>query len=81
MTTIKLLSAGLFAVAMLATPAVAHEHSAVHRYLAEGVNTSATAHHVGGSVGNSAPHAGTFTAMPLEGEDDTCDVGDTPHIC
>jgi hypothetical protein len=81
MTIIKLSSAGLIAIAMLATPAVAHENFAVHRYLTEGAHASAAARHVEDHVSFPAPHVGAFAAAPWHGEGDACDVGDTAHIC
>ena len=81
MTTIKFLSAGLVAVAMLATPVTARENPAALRYLTEGAKASAAARHVEGHVGIPAPHAGAFAPAPRDGEGDSCDVGDTPHMC
>jgi hypothetical protein len=74
MTAIKSLSAGLIAIAMLATPAMARENNLNHRHVAGEANTVFPgARHVDGRVHMSAPHA------PPDGEN--CDVGDAPFIC
>jgi hypothetical protein len=71
MTTIKLLSAGLIATALLTTPAIARESGVASRHAAEKADASAfpTARYHDGHVGFPAP----------DGEN--CDVGDNPHIC
>jgi len=81
MTTIKFLSAGLVAVAMLATPVMAREDAAAHRYLTEGTNASTAIRHFEGHVGIPAPHGGGFSVAPSGEQGDACDVGDTAHIC
>jgi hypothetical protein len=81
MTTIKLLSAGLIAIAILATPAMAREHYVAQRHVSEEeANTSAspTARYIDGHVGIRAPRVGALPAPP-DGEN--CDVGDNPFIC
>jgi hypothetical protein len=80
MTTIKLLSAGLIATALLATPAMARESGVASRYVAEKANASAfpAARYFDGHVGIPAPRVGVLPAPP-DGEN--CDVGDNPHIC
>ena len=72
MTTIKLLSAGLIATAMLATPAMARENYVAQRHVSEDAHTSAspTARYFDGHVGIPAPPDG-----------ENCDVGDNPRIC
>ena len=66
MTTIKLLSAGLIAAAMLATPAMASEnHTAKRQVTGETiVRRVPTAHHFDGGVGNPAPRVGALPAPP-----------------
>ena len=78
MTTIKLLSAGLIATAILATPAMARENYAVKRHISEqtDMNTSSTGRY--GHVGIHGPRVGALPAPP-DGEN--CDVGDDPFIC
>jgi hypothetical protein len=80
MTTIKLLSAGLIAIAMFATPAMARESGVASRHVAEKANASAfpTARFLDGHVGIPAPRVGALRAPP-DGEN--CDVGDNPRIC
>jgi hypothetical protein len=81
MTTIKFLSAGLIAAAVFATPVMAREYSAASRHAAEEVNAHAV-HYGEGHVGVAMPHVGAFIAAPPDGgEGESCDVGDTPHIC
>jgi hypothetical protein len=74
MTLIKLLSAGLIAIAMLATPAVARENYLAKRHVVEEAYASGSpiaryirvpALRVGASI-NTSPN---------------CDVGDNPHVC
>jgi hypothetical protein len=78
MTTIKLLSTGLIAAAMLATPVMAHENSAANRQFTEQANARA-ARHFEGHVGLPRPHVGAFAAAPWDS--DSCDVGDNPREC
>jgi len=80
MTTIRLLSAGLIATAMLATPAMARENYAAQRHVSEQANTSAfpTARYFDGHVGIPASRVGALPAPP-DGEN--CDVGENPFIC
>jgi hypothetical protein len=80
MTIFKLLSAGVIAAAMLATPAMAHENHRTKRHVAGGTNvrTIPTARHFDVRVGNPAAGVGALPAPP-DGEN--CDVGDNPFIC
>ena len=77
MTTIKILSAGLIAVAMLATPVMARENAAADPYLGERADAGAAARHQG-RFRIPAMHARAFAAPP-DGE--SCEVGDDPEIC
>jgi len=81
MTKLKLLSAALIAVAMLANPAMARTSHVTSRHRAKDANASAspTAHHIDGRVGISAPRVGRIPPVPPKGEN--CDVGDNPFIC
>jgi hypothetical protein len=81
MTKLKLLSAALIAVAMLATPAMARTSHVTSRHHAKDANASAspTARYIDGRVGISAPRVGAFPPAPPDGEN--CDVGDNPRIC
>ena len=76
MTKIKLLSAALIAAALFTTPAMARTSHVTPRHSAEDAHASAsaTARHIDGRVGNSAPRIGV---LPPE----DCDVGDNPRIC
>jgi hypothetical protein len=78
MTTIKLLSAGLIAVVMLATPAMARESGVASRHVAEKANANAfpTARYLDSGI--PAPRVGVLPAPP-DGEN--CDVGDNPRVC
>ena len=76
MTSINFLSAGLIAVAMLATPVMAREYSGANGYGAEGAKERAAARYVEGHAGITTPHADALTAVP-----GTCDVGDNAHAC
>jgi signal transduction histidine kinase len=68
------LSAGLIAVAMLSTPAMAGKNSLVKRHVAEKANAraSAAARHIHGYARIPAPHV----ISPA-----WCDVGDNPFMC
>ena len=81
MTRTKLLSAALFAAAMLAAPAMARESHVTSRHLAEDANAGAspTARYFDGHLYIPAPRAHAFLPAPPDGEN--CDVGDNPHVC
>jgi hypothetical protein len=80
MTTIKLLSAGLVAIAMVATPAMARENYVAHGHFAGEAHTSVfpTARYSDGRIHMPAPHVSALRAPP-DGEN--CDVGDNAFIC
>jgi hypothetical protein len=80
MTTIKLLSAGLVAIAMLATPTMAHENYVAHGHFAGEADTrvSPTVRYSDGRVHMPAPHV---SALPAPPDGENCDVGDNPFIC
>lgn len=80
MTTIKSLSAGLIAIAVLATPAMARENYAAHRHFAGEANTSVSPfdRNIDGRVHIPARRVGALPAPP-DGEN--CDVGDNGFIC
>ena len=80
MTTIKLLSAGLIATVMLATPTMACKNCLAKRHVAKKADASAspTARYIDGYARIPAPHVGPF-ATPPDGEN--CDVGDNPFLC
>ncbi len=77
MTTIKLLSAGLIAIATLATPAMARENYLSHRHVAGEANTSVspTARYIDGRVHIPASRV---KALPAPPDGENCDVGDNP---
>jgi hypothetical protein len=81
MTTIKLLSAGLIATVMLATPTMARKNCLAKRHIAKKADASAspTAHYIDGYARIPAPHVGSFFATLPDGEN--CDVGDNPFLC
>ena len=80
MTTIKLLSAGLIATVMLATPTMARKNCIAKRHVAKKADARAspTARYIDGYARIPAPHVGPF-ATPPDGEN--CDVGDNPFLC
>jgi hypothetical protein len=75
MTKIKLLSAGLIATAMLATPAMAREHYATNRHVAEKASASAfpTDRYIDGRVCIPAPRVGAFATEPWGGNNVPCE--------
>jgi hypothetical protein len=75
MTKIKLLSAGLIATAMLATPAMARENYVAKRHVAEEANASAfpTDRYVDGRVCIPAPRVGAFATAPWTGNNVPCE--------
>jgi hypothetical protein len=83
MTPIKLLSAGLIAAAMLATPAMAHENRLAKRHVSERANASAslTSRYTDRHVRIIAPRVRALPAAPEYGPGGVCDVGDNPMIC
>jgi hypothetical protein len=80
MTTIKLLSAGMIATAMLATPVMARDNYLARRHVAAEANsrTSPASGYIDGGVGISAPRV---RALPAPPDGENCDVGDNPFIC
>jgi hypothetical protein len=83
MTPLKLFSAGLIAVAMLTTSAVAQETSAAERYLARTHHASAAPadHWLYSRARMPAPSA---TESGLSSQDEpggVCDHGDDAQIC
>jgi hypothetical protein len=75
MTKIKLLSAGLIATAMLATPAMARENYVAKRHVAQEANASAfpTDRYVDGRVCIPAPRVGAFATAPWTGDNVPCE--------
>ena len=80
MTAFKFLSAGVIAVTMLATPAMAHDNYLAKRHATAEANsrTSHTSRYIDGRLAMPAPRVGALPAPP-DGEN--CDVGDNPFIC
>jgi hypothetical protein len=66
MTTIKLLSAGLIAAAMLASPAMAREHHVTRHQAAMETNAKATSaeHYADGRSCIREPRVGAFAGDP-----------------
>ncbi|MBR1147082.1 hypothetical protein [Bradyrhizobium sp. AUGA SZCCT0431] len=77
MTTIKLLSAGMIAAAMLATPAMARDNHTSRRHVTESVNVSdpAAAPYVDGQACIPAPRVGAFATAPWTGDNIPCEPG------
>jgi hypothetical protein len=74
MTKIKLLTAGLIATAMLATPAMARQNSVANRSVAVQTNASApTARYADGRVCIPAPRVGAFATAPWTGDNVPCE--------
>jgi len=75
MTPIKLLSVGLIAAGMLATPAMARENYIAKRHATEnaGASASATARYVDGQVCIPAPRVGAFATAPWGGNNIPCE--------
>ncbi|MGY0569849.1 hypothetical protein [Bradyrhizobium canariense] len=71
MTKIKLLSAGLIATAMLATPAMAREHYVAQRHVAAAASTAER--DVDGRVCVPAPRVGAFATAPWTGDNVPCE--------
>jgi hypothetical protein len=80
MTTFKLLSAGVIAATMLATPVMARENYSAKRHVAAEANSriSPAPRYIGGRVGSLAPRV---RALPAPPDGENCDVGDNPFIC
>jgi hypothetical protein len=83
MTPIKLISAGLIAVAILTTSAAAHETSAAERYVARTHYTSSTpADHWLDSYARMPAPAAAKSDLSLQNQPGgVCDAGDNPRIC
>ena len=75
MTTLKLLSAGLIATAMLATPAMARETYVAKRQVAAEANASAfpRARDLAGRICIPAPRVGAFATAPWGGNNVPCE--------
>ncbi len=75
MTKIKLLSAGMIAIAMLATPAMARENHAANRRVAEEANAGIfpSAGNIDGRVCIPAPRVGAFATAPWGGNNVPCE--------
>jgi hypothetical protein len=77
MTRIKLLSAGLIAAAMLATPVMAREHYVASRHVATEANASVfpTDGYFNGRACIPAPRVGAFATEPWSGNNVPCEPG------
>ena len=77
MTNLKLLSTGLIAVAMLATPAMARESGVAARHVAVEANTAApdAPFHSGERACVPAPRVGAFATAPWTGNNVPCEPG------
>ena len=75
MTTLKLLSAGLIATAMLATPAMARETYVAKRQVAAEANANAfpRARYLAGRICSPAPRVGAFATAPWTGDTVPCE--------
>jgi hypothetical protein len=77
MTNLTLLSTGLVAIAMLATPAMAREHHVASRHVAEHASASdlPAPINLGGRLCIPAPRVGAFATAPYGGNDIPCEPG------
>ena len=77
MMNLKLLSTGLIAVAMLATPAMARESGVVSKRVAVEANAAApdAAFYSGGRACVPAPRVGAFATAPWTGNNVPCEPG------
>jgi hypothetical protein len=76
MTKLNLLSAGLVAAAMIATPAMAREHYVNKRHVAEEANANAflpDSRLIDGRVCIPAPRVGAFATAPWTGDNVPCE--------
>ena len=82
MTTLKLLSAGLIAAAMLTAPAEAHENSLTGRHIvmAHTASASVAGRWIFSDDRIPTPHVGEFAALSHE-PGGVCDQGDNGRIC
>lgn len=80
MTAFKLLSAGVIAAVMLATPAMARDSNMTARHAAANIRSRPplARHYADGHVEIPSRHA---EALPTPPDDENCDVGDNPFIC
>ncbi|WP_076860233.1 hypothetical protein [Bradyrhizobium mercantei] len=81
MTGIKHVAAGLIALAMLTTSAMAHEAPAAGLYALAKGHAAAAGHWSGGPPRMAAPRFGESEALPQEQPGGVCDHGDNPMIC
>lgn len=77
MTNLKLLSTGLIAVAMLATPAMARESVSLARHTAVEANAAGpeAPFYSGGRACVPAPRVGAFATAPWTGSNVPCEPG------
>ena len=77
MTKSKLLTAGLIAAAMLATPVVAREHHPSARHFTESADVGAPygAFNFGGQACHPAPRVGAFASQPWDNGNVPCEPG------
>jgi hypothetical protein len=77
MTKFELLSVGLVAAAMLATPAMARQHHVTSRHLAADTYGSATpaARYIDGHLCYPAPRVGAFATQPWDNGNVPCEPG------
>ncbi|QOZ27420.1 hypothetical protein [Bradyrhizobium sp. CCBAU 51753] len=76
MTTLKLLSTGMIAIAMLATPVMAREVHVAHRHhavMAADVDASDAPIVVDGRACVPAPRVGAFATAPWTGDNVPCE--------
>jgi hypothetical protein len=80
MTTFKLLSVGVIAAVMFATPVMARDNYLAERHVRTEVHsrTIPNPDYIDGRVGIRAPRV---EALPAPPDGENCDVGDNPFIC
>jgi hypothetical protein len=87
MTTIKLLSAGVIAAAMLTTPVMARNNYLAERHIAGEANTRTAPipRYIDGRgtrpTTRRVPKVPRVGALPAPPDGENCDVGDNPSIC
>jgi hypothetical protein len=75
MTKLKLLSAGLVAAAMLATPAMARQGHVRHHATDTYTNAAPAARYADGRVCYPAPRVGAFATAPWDNGNVPCEPG------
>jgi hypothetical protein len=75
MTRFKILSAGLIAAAMFATPAIAREHHVTKRHVAQNTYAARGARYVEGQGCIRAPRIDAYATQPWDNGPTPCEPG------